>query len=82
MSFLETHRSPTEAAIQVPPQLKASGYPETRVGVFDSCVATGTEPLRFGSADAQRACSESWPDVTKDLGLFTQKDPITDTGAL
>ena len=50
-------------------------YPETRIGAFDFYVATCTEPLWYGSADGQRACGDSWREVTEDLFLFIQEDP-------
>lgn len=51
-------------------------YAETRIGAFGFSAATCTEPLWSGSADAQRACGDSWRGVTEDLFLFTQEDPI------
>lgn len=51
-------------------------YPETRIGAFDSSAATCTEPLGYGSADGQRACSVSQPGIAEDLFLFSQEDPL------
>ena len=50
-------------------------YPETRIGAFDFYVGTCTEPLWCGSADAQRACGNSWPRNAEGLCCFTQEDP-------
>ena len=51
-------------------------YPETRIGAFDFYVGTCTEPLWCGSADAQRACGNSWPRNAEGLCCFSQEDPI------
>lgn len=51
-------------------------YPETRIGAFDFYVGTCTEPLWCGSADAQRACGNSWPRNAEGLCCFIQEDPL------
>lgn len=49
---------------------------ETRIGLFDSSEATRTEPLGFVSGSSHRASIDSWREVTTDLDLYTQPDPI------
>ena len=56
-------------------------YPETRIGLFRFFGETRTEPLGFVTSSSQRACGDSWPEVTSDLCLFTQEDPVFGPGS-
>jgi hypothetical protein len=55
---------------------------ETRIGLFDSSATTPTEVLGFVSGSSHRASIVSWCEVTTDLDLYTQPDPIGLRGGL
>lgn len=56
--------------------------PETRIGLFDLSASTRTEPLSYVSGSSHRASVESCREVTTDLDLYTQGDPLANPFAL
>jgi hypothetical protein len=60
---------------QQPPRAEPS-YPETRTGLFGLPVETSTEVSAFVSDGGQRTSTLRSEELTADLGLFTQEDPI------